>query len=202
MVKDNSDSKRGNRCRHMGYTFRLTTRVLLYAPSHKQDSTYHGLCYTSRESLAGTRNSSMGPPKEGSDDPSHHERTLLPRSYISLPVLKNAISPGSRPISSPFDDSNSQPVSSSPAVVESRVLTIGLVCIFWVFIIVKKAIVASHLSGVICGHRASRLSTRHLVRSSRGPPRSLIASNQPVLALTLYWRLPCIGAYLVLALTL
>ena len=26
------------------------------------------------------------PMKDRSDDPSHHERTLLPRSYISLPV--------------------------------------------------------------------------------------------------------------------
>ena len=54
------------RCRHIGYSFRLTARVLLYAPSHIQDSTYHGLCYTSRGALAGTRNSSMGPPHEGS----------------------------------------------------------------------------------------------------------------------------------------
>ena len=50
----------------MGYSFRLTARVLLYAPSHRQDGTYHGLCYTSRGALAGTRNSSMGPPHEGS----------------------------------------------------------------------------------------------------------------------------------------
>ena len=54
------------RCRHMGYSFRLAARVLLYAPSHRQDSTYHGLCYTSRGALAGMRNSSMGPPHEGS----------------------------------------------------------------------------------------------------------------------------------------
>ena len=54
------------RCRHIGYSFRLTARVLLYAPSHRQDNTYHGLCYTSRGALAGTRNSSMGPPHEGS----------------------------------------------------------------------------------------------------------------------------------------
>ena len=65
MVKDQSDSERGSRCRHMGYSFRLTARVLLYAPSHRQDNTYHGLCYTSRGALAGTRNSSMGPPHEG-----------------------------------------------------------------------------------------------------------------------------------------
>ena len=35
---------------------RLVTRVLLYAPSHRQDNTYHSLCYTSRGALAGTRN--------------------------------------------------------------------------------------------------------------------------------------------------
>ena len=42
------------RCRHMGYSFRLAIRVLLYALSHRQDNTYHGLCYTSRGALAGT----------------------------------------------------------------------------------------------------------------------------------------------------
>ena len=53
-------------CHHICYSFKLAARVLLYAPSHRQDSTYHGLCYTSCEALAGTRNSSMGPPHEGS----------------------------------------------------------------------------------------------------------------------------------------
>ena len=66
MVKDHSDSEKGTRCRHIGYSYRLTARVLLYAPSHRQDNTYHNLCYTSRGTLAGTRNSSMGPPHEGS----------------------------------------------------------------------------------------------------------------------------------------
>ena len=63
--------RKETRCRHIGYSFRLTARVLLYAPSHIQDSTHHGLCYTSRGALAGTRNNSMG----------------SPRSYISLLVL-------------------------------------------------------------------------------------------------------------------
>ena len=58
--------RKETRCRHIGYSYRLTARVLLYAPSHRQDNTYHGLCYTSRGALAGTRNSSMGPPHEGS----------------------------------------------------------------------------------------------------------------------------------------
>ena len=53
-------------CRHIGYSYRLKARVLLYAPSHRQDNTYQCLCYTSRGALAGTRNSSMGPAHEGS----------------------------------------------------------------------------------------------------------------------------------------
>ena len=51
--------ERGSRCRHMGYSFRLAVRVLLYGPSQRQDSTYHGLCYTSRGALAGTRNTGV-----------------------------------------------------------------------------------------------------------------------------------------------
>ena len=58
--------RKETRCRHIGYSYRLAARVLFYAPSHRQDNTYHSLCYTSRGALAGTRNSSMGPPHEGS----------------------------------------------------------------------------------------------------------------------------------------
>ena len=47
--------RKETRCHHIGYSYRLTAWVLLYAPSHRQDSTYHGLCYTSRGALAGTR---------------------------------------------------------------------------------------------------------------------------------------------------
>ena len=83
--------RKETRCRHIGYSFQLAARVLLYAPSHRQDSTYHSLCYTSRGALTGTRNSSLGPPHEGSNRrPTHHERTLLPRSYISLVVVTTA----------------------------------------------------------------------------------------------------------------
>ena len=70
--------RKETRCRHIGYSYRLTARVILYAPSHRQDSTYHGLCYTSRGALAGTRNSSMGPPHEGSI------RTMSERSTSEL----------------------------------------------------------------------------------------------------------------------
>ena len=56
MVKDHSDS-------HIGYSFRLAARIILYASSHRHENTYHSLCYTIRGVLAGTRRS---------DDPSHH----------------------------------------------------------------------------------------------------------------------------------
>ena len=51
--------RKETRCRHT--TLWLTARVLLYAPSHRQDNLY----YTSRGALAGTRNSSIGSPHEG-----------------------------------------------------------------------------------------------------------------------------------------
>ena len=79
------------RCRHIGYSYRLTARVLLYAPSHREDSTYHSLCYTSRGALAGTRNSSMGPPHEGSiRRPIAPWANALPLSYVPLVNLLNA----------------------------------------------------------------------------------------------------------------
>ena len=62
MTKDHSDSEKGNPLP----PHRLLLSILLYAPSHRQDNTYHGLCYTSRGALAGTGNSSLGPPHEGS----------------------------------------------------------------------------------------------------------------------------------------
>ena len=37
--------RKETRCRHIGYSFRLTATVLLYAPSHRQDSTCHGLFF-------------------------------------------------------------------------------------------------------------------------------------------------------------
>ena len=50
---------------------------------HRQDSTYHGLCYTNRGALAGTRNRSMDPPRADA----------LPRSYISLPDMMVTVPP-------------------------------------------------------------------------------------------------------------
>ena len=81
--------RKETRCRHIGYSYRLTARVLLYAPSHRQDNTCHGLCYTSRGALAGTRNSSMGPPHEGSiRRPTAPWVKALPLSYVPLPCSR------------------------------------------------------------------------------------------------------------------
>ena len=65
-------------CHHMAYSFRLAASVLLYAPSHRQDNTYHCLYYTSRGGLAGMRNSS---PAKGN---------LLPH-YMGYPFWLTAI---------------------------------------------------------------------------------------------------------------
>ena len=62
MVKDHSDSEKENPQLPHRLLFPINSKGILYAPSHRQDSTYHGLCYTSRGALVGTRNSSMGPP--------------------------------------------------------------------------------------------------------------------------------------------
>ena len=62
--------RKETRCRHIGYSYRLAARVLLYAPSHRQDTPVveHWL---EREIAQWVH-----PMKDRSDDPSHHERTL------------------------------------------------------------------------------------------------------------------------------
>ena len=66
-VKDHSDSERGNPLPPRGILFPINSKGFLYAPSHRQDSTYHGLCYTSRGALAGTRNSSTADQRHKQD---------------------------------------------------------------------------------------------------------------------------------------
>ena len=57
MVKDHSDSERGNQLPSHGLLFTISIKGSFICIN-----TYHGFCYTSRGALAGTRNSSMGPP--------------------------------------------------------------------------------------------------------------------------------------------
>ena len=53
MVKDHADSERGNPLPPLhGLLFPISSKGSFNAP-------YHGLCYTSRGALAGTRNSSI-----------------------------------------------------------------------------------------------------------------------------------------------
>ena len=66
MVKDHSDSERGNLLPPHRLLFLINSKGFLYALSHRQDNTYHSLCYTSHGALAGKRNSSVGSPHEGS----------------------------------------------------------------------------------------------------------------------------------------
>ena len=47
-------------CHYRSFSFQLAVRVVLYASSHRQDNTYHSLCYTSGGALAGLKNSSIG----------------------------------------------------------------------------------------------------------------------------------------------
>ena len=97
MVKDHSDSVRGNPFQPHKLLLPTNSKGLLYAPSHRTDSTYHGLCYTSHGAhtmaliipvmehwLEQEIAQCLHPMKDRSDDPSHHELTLLPRSYILL----------------------------------------------------------------------------------------------------------------------
>ena len=76
MVKDHSDSERGNPLSLHRLLFTINNKVFLYAPSDRQDSTYDSLCYTSRGALAGKRNGSTM--KDRFDDPSH---TMSKSSY-------------------------------------------------------------------------------------------------------------------------
>ena len=54
------DTEETRCCHYMDYSFRLAARFFyIHHPTY--DSTYHGLCYTSRVALASSRNKSMSP---------------------------------------------------------------------------------------------------------------------------------------------
>ena len=63
--------RKKTRCRHICFSYRLTARVLLYAPSHRQDVTPVVEHWLERELAQWVQ-----PMKDRSDGPSHHERTL------------------------------------------------------------------------------------------------------------------------------
>ena len=51
MVMDHSDSEKGNLLPPYRLLFPINSKGSFNAPSHRQDSTYHNLCYTSRGAL-------------------------------------------------------------------------------------------------------------------------------------------------------
>ena len=71
-------------CRHMDYSFRLPARVLLYA-SFMMIHTTAFVTPVVEHWLEREIAQWVHPMKDRSVDPSHHERTLLLLSYISLP---------------------------------------------------------------------------------------------------------------------
>ena len=71
-------------CRHIGYSYRLTARVLLYAPSHRPHIP-RPLLHQSWSTGWNEKQLKGSTMKDRSDNPMHHERTLLPWNYISLP---------------------------------------------------------------------------------------------------------------------
>ena len=75
------------RCRHIGYSFRLTARV--FYMHHHTERIAHITAFVTpvvEHWLEREVAQWAHPMKDRSDDPSHHERTVLPWSYISLPL--------------------------------------------------------------------------------------------------------------------
>ena len=101
MAKDHSDSERGNPLPPHGLlfeSFRLTARdkgSFICSVHHPTDRIAHTTAFVTRiveHWLEREIAQWVHPMKDRSDDPSHHERTLLPRSYISLPCHKSVLS--------------------------------------------------------------------------------------------------------------
>ena len=83
MVKDHSDSERGNP---------LPPHGLLFYMHHPTDRIIHITAFGTpvmEHWLEREIAQWVHPMKDRPDNPSHHERTLLPRSYISLVFIIN-----------------------------------------------------------------------------------------------------------------
>ena len=78
--------RKETRCHHIGYSFRLTARVFyMHHPTYRIAHTTAFVTPVVEHWLEWEIAQWVHPMKDWSEDPSHHERTLLPRSYISLP---------------------------------------------------------------------------------------------------------------------
>ena len=78
------------RCHHMGYSFRLTEEVFyMHYPTARIAHTMAFVKPVVEHWLEWEIAQWDDPVKDRSDDPSHHERMLLPWSYISLRSATN-----------------------------------------------------------------------------------------------------------------
>ena len=92
MVKDHSDSEKGNPLPQHGLLFPISSKGS-FIMHHPTDMIAHIKAFVTpvvEHWLEREIAQWVHPMKDRSDDPSHHERTLLPRSYTSRskPVLK------------------------------------------------------------------------------------------------------------------
>ena len=62
MVKDHSDSETGNPLPPHRLLLSINSKGSFICTTHRQDNTYHGLCYTSCGALAGMRNNNNNRP--------------------------------------------------------------------------------------------------------------------------------------------
>ena len=87
MVKDHSDSEKGNPVPPHRLLLLINSKGSFYM-HHPTDRIAHTMAFVTpvvEHWLERDIAQWDHPMKDRSDDPSHHERTLLPRSYISLP---------------------------------------------------------------------------------------------------------------------
>ena len=87
MVKDHSDSEKENPLPPHRLLLSINSKVFFYM-HHPTDRITHTTAFVTsvvEHWLEREIAQWVHPMKDQSDDPSHHEQTLLPRSYISLP---------------------------------------------------------------------------------------------------------------------
>ena len=87
MVKNHSDSERGNLLPPHGLLFPISSKGSFFM-HHPTDRIAHTTAFVTpvvEHWLEREIAQWVHPMKDRSDDPSHHERMLLPQSYISLP---------------------------------------------------------------------------------------------------------------------
>ena len=85
MVKDHSDSDKGNPLPPHRLLFLINSKGSFICTTHRIAHTTAFITPVVEHWLEREIAQWVHPMKDRSDDPSHHERTLLPRSYISLP---------------------------------------------------------------------------------------------------------------------